>query len=58
VHNSVLDKGLSSDQFVVGGVVNHIQKSGSLGDLFRSPTEVAGVKFQGSVFVVGTSSSD
>ena len=45
VHNSVLDKGLSSDQFVVGGVVNHVQKSSSLGDLFRSPTEVAGVKF-------------
>jgi hypothetical protein len=57
VHNSVLDNGLSSDQFVVSGVVNHVQKSGSLGDLFRSPTEVAGVKFQSSVLVVGSSSS-
>jgi hypothetical protein len=58
MYNSVLDKGLSSDQFVVGGVVDHVQKSGSLGDLFRSPTEVAGVKFQSSVLVVSSSSSD
>jgi hypothetical protein len=58
VHNSVLDKGLGSDQFVVGGVVDHVQKSGSLGDLFRSPTEVAGIKFQSSGLVVGSSSSD
>jgi hypothetical protein len=45
VHDSVLDQGLGSDQLIVSGVVDHVQESGTLGDLFGSPTEVAGVKF-------------
>jgi hypothetical protein len=54
---AVFDDSLGSDKLVIGGIVNNVQKPGSLGDLFRSPSEVAGVKSKCSVLIVTTSAS-
>jgi len=51
-------KGLGSDQFVGGGVVNNIHDPGGPGDTFSGPTEVTVVESKSSKFHVASHSSN
>lgn len=58
LHDAVLDEGVSSDQLVVGGVVDDVQDAGLAGGALGGPVEVALLEAQGAELVVSSSHSD
>jgi len=55
--NAVLHDGLSSDELIVGGVVDNIQNSSLSSDGLRSPGEITLVVSQSTIFEVASSAA-
>merc|ERR1719411_2332530 len=53
-NNGVLDQGLSSDQLVVGSVVDHVDDSGLAGDCLAAPGEVTLVQSESAILLVSS----
>lgn len=58
LNNWVLDESLGSNKFVISGIIDDIQDSGFLCNLFRSPCEVTSINSKSAILIVSTSSSD
>lgn len=56
--DGVLDDGLSSDELVVGGVVDNVENLALLGNGLGAPAEVASIDAEGSVLVVAASAAN
>jgi hypothetical protein len=58
LNDSTLDKGVGSDQLVVGGVVDNANDTSLAGDSLRSPRKVSSLESQGTVLQVATTNPD
>ena len=58
LHDAVLDECFSSNELIVGGIVNNVKDSCFLGDGFGGPVEVSFLQPESSVLIVATSDSD
>lgn len=52
--DGVLDEGLGTDEFVVGGVVDDVNDTGFAGDGLAAPAEGTGIETEGTEFGVST----
>ena len=58
LNNTVFNESFSSNEFVVGCVIDDVDNSGLSGDCFRSPVEVTFLESESSKLVVTSSDSD
>ena len=58
MNNGTLDKGLGTDKFVVGSIINDINDTGLAADGFTSPAEGTGVQTKGTEFGVASTDTD